>query len=149
MPTRVLIADDHEGMRGTLSQTIQMIDRSWEIHETEDGQAAVDAAAAVHPDLVILDWRMPRLNGIEAGRAIRKMLPKAVMLIYTVTPAARLEAPAHEAGFQGVVEKLDGRGLITAICNALPPKAFAARALRARAARAARADPADAHHELN
>ncbi len=125
MATRVLIADDHDRMRDALSNTIHMIDRSWEIHQAEDGQDAVDQAAAFRPDLVILDWRMPRLNGIEAGKAIRKLLPHTVMLIYTVIPAICLEDPAREAGFQGVVEKLDGRGLITAICNALPPKAFA------------------------
>lgn len=126
MPTRVLIADDHARMREALSQTIHMIDRTWEIHVAEDGQLAVDKAAAVSPDLVILDWRMPRLDGLAAGKAIRKLLPKAVMLIYTVTPAVYLEPAAQEAGFQGVVEKLDGRGLITAICNALPVNAFAA-----------------------
>lgn len=131
MATRVLIADDHDRMRDALTHTIRMIDRSWEIHLAEDGQAAVDKAASVKPDLVILDWRMPRLNGIEAGKAIRKLVPNAVMLIYTVMPAVCLEDPAREAGFQGVVEKLDGRGLITAICNALPPKAFAAGAPRA------------------
>lgn len=131
MPTRVLIADDHERMREALSQMVQMIDRTWEIHQAEDGQVAVEKAASVNPELVILDWRMPRLDGIAAGKAIRKLLPNAVMLIYTVTPAAYLEPAAQEAGFQGVVEKLDGRGLITAICNALPLKAFAAGAGRA------------------
>lgn len=126
MATRVLIADDHKQMRAALSQTIHMIDRSWEIFEAEDGKVAVEKAASVSPDLVILDWRMPNLDGLEAGRAIRKQLPNAVMLIYTVTPAVYLETAAREAGFQGVVEKLDGRGLITAVCNALPVKAFAA-----------------------
>lgn len=131
MATRVLIADDHKQMRAALSQTIHMIDRSWEIFEAEDGKVAVEKAVSVSPDLVILDWRMPNLDGLEAGRVIRKQLPNAVMLIYTVTPAIYLENAAKEAGFQGVVEKLDGRGLITAVCNALPVKAFAAGASRA------------------
>lgn len=144
MPTCVLIADDHDRMRDALSNTIRMIDRSWEIHQAADGQAAVDKAASIKPDLVILDWRMPRMNGIEAGKAIKKLLPNTVMLIYTVVPAICLEDPAREAGFQGVVEKLDGRGLITAICNALPPKAFAAGA-----ARAGRAAPGIPRHEQN
>lgn len=144
MATRVLIADDHDRMRDALSNTIRMIDRSWEIHQAADGQAAVDKAASVKPDLVILDWRMPRLNGIEAGKAIRKLLPHTVMLIYTVIPAVCLEDPAREAGFQGVVEKLDGRGLITAICNALPPKAFAAGASRTN-----RPAPGIPRHEQN
>lgn len=128
MPTRVLIADDHKQMLAALSQTIHMIDRTWEIYEAEDGQAAIDKAASVKPDLVILDWRMPRLNGLEAGKVIRKQLPDAVMLIYTVTPAVFLAAAAQEAGFQGVLEKMDSRGLVTEICNSLPLKAFAASA---------------------
>jgi CheY-like chemotaxis protein len=144
MPTRVLIADDHERMRDALSQTIRMIDRSWEVYLAEDGQTALDKATAVRPDLVILDWRMPRLDGLQAGKAIRKLLPNAVMLIYTVTPAVYLETAAKEAGFQGVVEKLDGRGLITAVCNALPVKAFAAGA-----ARAGRSAPAPPHSSEN
>jgi NarL family two-component system response regulator LiaR len=130
MPTRVLIADDHQRMREALSQTIRMIDRTWEVFEAEDGRIAVDKASSMKPDLIILDWRMPNLDGLEAGKAIRKLLPHAVMLIYTVTPAVFLEDAAQQAGFQGVVEKLDGRGLITAICNALPVKAFAAGASR-------------------
>jgi len=147
MATRVLIADDHKQMLSTLSQMIRMIDRSWEIHEAEDGQLALDKAAAVHPDLVILDWRMPRLSGLEAGKAIRKLLPNAVMLIYTVTPAVYLETAAREAGFQGVVEKLDGRGLITAVCNALPVKAFAARA--SASSRSAHDSRDSAHRDQN
>lgn len=144
MVTRVLIADDHDRMRDALSNTIHMIDQNWEIHQAEDGQDAVDQAASIKPDLVILDWRMPRLNGLEAGKAIRKLLPNTVMLIYTVMPAVCLEDPAREAGFQGVVEKLDGRGLISAICNALPPKAFAAGA-----GRTSRPAPAIPPHEQN
>jgi DNA-binding NarL/FixJ family response regulator len=143
MATRILIADDHKQMLSTLSQMIRMIDGSWEIHEAEDGQTALDKAAVLHPDLIILDWRMPRLDGLQAGRAIRKLLPNAVMLIYTVTPAVYLDTAAKEAGFQGVVEKMDGRGLITAVCNALPVKTFAARA--AAAARPAH-DPRDSAH---
>lgn len=145
MPTRVLIADDHGRMREALSQTISMIDRSWEIHLAEDGQMAVDIATAVNPDLLILDWRMPRLDGLAAGRAIRKFLPKAVMLIYTVTPAAYLEPAAQEAGFQGVVEKLDGRGLVAAICKALPPNAFGAGASN----RSGQSAPASPHRHQN
>jgi hypothetical protein len=88
MATRILIADDHDGIRAALSQHIHSIDQSWEIHETEDGQAAIEKAVAVRPELV------------KAGQAIKELFPNTAMLIYAFTPPAYVEAAAREAGFE-------------------------------------------------
>lgn len=123
MTARILVADDHERVRAALSETIRSIDRSWEVHEAADGQAAVEKAAAVAPDLVILDLRMPRIDGLKAGRMIRKILPNAAMLLYTFTPLGFVQTEAQKAGFQEVVEKPDIQALIVTIQEVLSPSA--------------------------
>ena len=67
---RVLVADDHALMRSGLRG---MLDAEADIEvvgEAEDGAAAVDEAIRLHPDVVIMDIRMPRVDGIEATRRL-------------------------------------------------------------------------------
>lgn len=130
MATRILIADDHERVRAALAQSIRSINQGWDVQEANDGQAAVQMAAAVRPDLVILDLRMPRLDGMKSGRMIKKLLPDTVMLLYTFTPLSYLQSEALAAGFQQVIEKPDIRALIATIQKALSPAANRERDLR-------------------
>ena len=67
---RVLIADDHELMRNGLRGMLDAQDDMEVVGEAEDGAKAVDEAIRLHPDVVIMDIRMPRLDGIEATRRV-------------------------------------------------------------------------------
>lgn len=75
MPIRVLVVDDHplvrEGMRGVVQAETDMT----VVGEAEDGQRAVELAAALHPDVVLMDINMPVMNGIEATRRIKAGFP--------------------------------------------------------------------------
>lgn len=110
---RILLADDNDRVRPMLSNAISEADPSWEIcSEVANGRLAVEKAAEMKPDLVVLDFSMPVLDGISAGRKIRAMLPDVPVLLYTFVASARIEHAAKEAGINVVVEKADFQKLV-------------------------------------
>ena len=118
---RILLADDNDRVRPMLSSIISQADPTWEIcSEVANGQLAVEKAAELKPDLVILDFSMPVLDGISAGRQIRAMLPHVPVLLYTFIASARIEHAAKEAGIHSVIEKADFRKLIEEIRKLAP-----------------------------
>src|SRR5207249_11301535 len=83
-PVRVLVADDHalvrQGIRSLLESRL-----GWQVvGEAKNGREAVEKAAELRPDVVILDITMPELNGIEATRQIVKAVPETEVLILTM-----------------------------------------------------------------
>ncbi|PYU37223.1 MAG: hypothetical protein DMG53_28720 [Acidobacteria bacterium] len=75
MAIRILIADDHELERQGLRSLLESHE-GWEVcGDAEDGDEAVAQAAALSPDAIILDLAMPRMDGLEAARHIRKAAP--------------------------------------------------------------------------
>jgi DNA-binding NarL/FixJ family response regulator len=114
--TRILIADDHaivrSGIRGVLSDQ-----PGWEIvGEAENGKQAVDLAAEVRPDIAVLDYQLPLMNGIDATRAIRVCSPKTEVLIFTMHESEFLLRDLLDAGARGYLLKSDAeRFLIMAI----------------------------------
>lgn len=118
MPLRVFIADDSEQVRSAMSFLIRGM--GWEIcGSVADGDAAVEQAIELKPDLLILDIAMPKRDGWNAGREIRASLPDTPILLYTFLPCSYIEDRAKEFGFQGVVEKTNPTALIAAIRSAL------------------------------
>lgn len=77
---RVLLADDHAVMRDGLAQLLQTQPDIEVVGQAADGQEAVDLAAQLHPDIVLMDVTMPRVSGIDATRQI-KQLPEAGSVI--------------------------------------------------------------------
>jgi DNA-binding NarL/FixJ family response regulator len=121
--TRILIADDQPIVRSALGNLIGRAGEDWQLCGAADnGRAAVEQAVALKPDLVVLDMRMPQMDGISAGRAIRAILPGTPVLIYTLFDAEELERTVREAGLQGVVQKSKGAAILQAIRDALSGK---------------------------
>jgi len=105
---RILIADDRASMRGTLRNLFTLY-RKWEVcGEAIDGQQAVDAAVALKPDLVLLDYKMPGANGIEAAAEICQKLPALPVVLFTLYKTDELEAQARKVGVRAVVGKEEG-----------------------------------------
>ena len=117
-PVRILIADDHEVVRHGV-RTILERQAGWVVcGEASTGREAVAKAVDLQPDVVVLDLSMPELNGLEATRQIRRLLP-AKILILTVHESDQLVTEVVDAGADGYVLKADaGRTLVAAI-NAL------------------------------
>jgi DNA-binding NarL/FixJ family response regulator len=102
---RILIADDHDIVRSGLRRLIEA-QADWEVAaEAGDGQDAVRKAVETNPDIAVLDYYMPLLNGIEAARQIRARLPKTEVLIFTIDDDEKLIEDLLRAGARGYVLK--------------------------------------------
>ena len=105
MPIRLLLCDDHnmvrEGLRALLSED-EEIDI---VSEAADGQAAVRLAQEMRPDVVIMDLRMPELDGIAATRAIRTTCPGTHVVVLTTFLDERQVRDAMDAGACGYLLK--------------------------------------------
>ena len=112
---RILIADDHDAVRRGV-RTILERQAGWVVcGEVSSGRDAVTRAVDLQPDVVLLDISMPGLNGLEAAREIRRLVP-AKILILTVHQTDHLASEVLGAGADGCVSKADaGRVLVPAI----------------------------------
>ena len=120
-PIRILLADDNDRVRPMLSSIISQADPTWEVCcEVQNGQLAVEKAAQLKPDLVVLDFSMPVRDGISAGREIRTILPDVPVLLYTFIASARIENAARQAGIDAVIEKADFQKLLEEMRRLVP-----------------------------
>src|SRR5215475_12059352 len=82
--TRILIADDHDVVRSGLRSILEA-HPDWEVvAEATNGKEAVKKALETKPDVAVIDYSLPLLNGIEATRQIRKREPRTQVLIFTM-----------------------------------------------------------------
>lgn len=102
---RVLIADDQAVFRRGLDAVLASEDDIEVVAEAEDGEEAVERAEELAPDVVLMDVRMPRLNGIEAARRIRAALPTTRILMLTVSDEEEDLFDAIKAGANGYLLK--------------------------------------------
>jgi two-component system response regulator NreC len=103
----ILIVDDNALIRHTLRSCIEK-NTDWYIcGEAENGKVAVDKAQELHPDIVILDFQMPVMNGLEAARSIASCVPTAVILMLTMHYSEQLRKDAHAAGISDVLSKTE------------------------------------------
>jgi len=81
---RVLIADDHSILREGIRSLLENESDMEVVGEAEDGHLAVSMACELEPDVILMDIGMPRLNGLEATRQIRKKLPNTQILVLSM-----------------------------------------------------------------
>jgi DNA-binding NarL/FixJ family response regulator len=117
--TRILIADDHEMIRTGLRKILEGRDGWTVCGEAVNGREAVAKARELRPDVVVLDFAMPELNGLEVIRQIRATLPNTEVLILTMHESEQLARAALAAGARGFVLKSDAGETIAAAVEQL------------------------------
>jgi DNA-binding NarL/FixJ family response regulator len=113
---RILVADDHELVRRGIVSLLEA-EAGWKVvGEVGDGQKLLEKAEELKPDIIILDIVMPRLNGLEAARRMKKILPRAKLLILSMHDSEEMARALVEAGASGYVTKADaGRDVVAAV----------------------------------
>lgn len=101
----ILIADDSRSVRTLLRSYIEE-NSEWKISgEAENGEDAIEKVKTLRPDVVILDWLMPVMSGLEAARQIAKLAPKTPMLMLTLHRSNQLVKEAAAVGINHVFSK--------------------------------------------
>jgi DNA-binding NarL/FixJ family response regulator len=115
VPKRILIADDHELiLRGV--RALLRANPGWEVcGEALDGREAVTKAIELRPDLVVLDYAMPCLDGLSAAKEIHQLLPTVPIVLHTLYGTTEVELAANRYGIRRVVGKAKGGALISAV----------------------------------
>ena len=103
--TRFLVADDQSSYRHMLRVFLEL-NPNWEVcGEASDGFEAIVRTAELHPDIVIMDLDMPKLNGFQATRRIHALSPSTRILILTFHEFSSLSRIAQDSGAQGFILK--------------------------------------------
>ena len=128
MSFTILIVDDNAFIRHSLRACLER-EPEWKVcGEAENGQIAVEKVKELSPDVVILDWQMPVMNGLEAARQITRIAPKTAMVMLTLHGDSLHVKEAQAAGIRYVLSKMDavpGRLLssLRKICRPLSEEA--------------------------
>jgi DNA-binding NarL/FixJ family response regulator len=113
---RVLVADDQRVVREGLAMVLGLLPDVEVVGSAADGDEAVALAADLLPDIVLMDLRMPRCDGVEATRLLRERVPETKVVILTTYADDRSVIDALRAGARGYLTK-DAGG--AEICHAL------------------------------
>jgi DNA-binding NarL/FixJ family response regulator len=124
MPKRVLIADDNPGIRTAIRSAFEGDNQFQICGEAVDGQDAIDKAHELKPDLIVLDFSMPVMNGIEAARVLSDSMPGTTMILYTMHTGKVMEAEAKAAGFKAILSKGEGVDLLLTQARSLLRRAL-------------------------
>lgn len=116
---RIVVADDHPIVRASL-RAILLTQRDFDVvGEAEDGQAAVELAERLRPDVVLMDVRMPRMDGIEATQRITGSTPEVVVVGLSMEQSVRVREAMLRAGAVTFITKdCDPGGIAEAVRRA-------------------------------
>ena len=124
MSTRILIVDDSPLVRKRLRDMLQQ-HRDWQVcGEACNGGDAVVKAQELEPDIIVLDFLMPGMDGLQAARQLGKLLPQIPILMFTMHLSRQLVAEARNAGIRGAVAKSDAGHVIEGLEALLRNEAY-------------------------
>ena len=123
MPVNILIVDDSASIRNLIRSYIEQDSGLKICGEAENGQVAIEKVKTLNPDVVILDWLMPVMSGLEAAREITCLAPKTAMMMLTLHGSDELVKAAAAVGIRHVFSKLDSlTDLITSLRSVAPER---------------------------
>ena len=123
-PIRVVLVEDNEVFREALELLLGLRDDIAVVASVPDGTDAAAAAAEFTPDVVLMDYRLPGLDGVQATRAVKEACPEAAVVCLTASANLRERDALMEAGAVGCLRKDDGLdAIVAAIRHAAQPRA--------------------------
>jgi len=122
---RILLVDDHEIAREGAAALISA-QPGWEVcGMAETGRQAIKRATELRPDIIVMDLLMPDLNGLDAARQIKKVLPQTEILVLSGHEDSKLIKPAFDSGIRAYIFKSQARAhLVPAITALLAGKPY-------------------------
>jgi DNA-binding NarL/FixJ family response regulator len=118
-PKRILIADDHEVVRSGLRSILETHE-GWEVvGEADNGKDAITLIVEKRPDVAIIDYSLPLINGVEVTRNIRARQVDTEVLIFTMHDSDALVKESFKAGARAFLLKSDAKRQLTSAIEAL------------------------------
>jgi two-component system, NarL family, nitrate/nitrite response regulator NarL len=112
---RILVADDNPAVRNYLRSLLEQ-QSSWHVcDQVPNGAEALQRVKENPPDMVLLDFQMPDLNGIEVARRIAQLFPQIPILMVTIHLSKQLAEAARKTGIRGVCAKWDVGSIVEAV----------------------------------
>jgi DNA-binding NarL/FixJ family response regulator len=103
--TRILIADDSPPIRRGV-RTLLGLNSDWQVcGEAVDGADAVEKARQLAPDIILMDFSMPQMDGVQAAREIAKFGTDIPILLFTLNLSPQVMELARKAGLRGAISK--------------------------------------------
>jgi DNA-binding NarL/FixJ family response regulator len=112
---RIFIVDDSAMARGALKTVVHQRSEWTVVGEALDGHHALETYHHYMPHLTVMDFIMPRMNGLDAARHLKQRHPDILILLVTTDPSNQLEREARNAGIKGVCAKHEITCVLSAI----------------------------------
>jgi DNA-binding NarL/FixJ family response regulator len=116
---RILIVDDHGAVRRGVRQLVESKPYYQVVGEAADGRAALELAQETKPDITILDYSLPELNGLDLAHLLKRSFPRMEILLYTMHDREEIIMDVLRAGVRGFVLKSDTEPHLIAALDAL------------------------------
>jgi DNA-binding NarL/FixJ family response regulator len=107
MSHTILIVDDSLPVREALCTLFDREEDFDVCGEAENGREAIDKARELHPDLILLDLSMPVMNGLDATRTLKRVMPEVPVIMYSAHSDSSIEKEARSAGAWALVSKFE------------------------------------------
>jgi DNA-binding NarL/FixJ family response regulator len=112
MTHTVLIVDDNLYIRRGLRELFQREEDFDVCGDAENGREAIEKAQELHPDLILLDLSMPVMNGLEAARVLKRVMPEVPVIMYSAFGDPLTESEALSAGVSAFVSKFERTSIL-------------------------------------
>lgn len=113
---RIIIVDDHEAIRRGVRQLVETTPYYRIVGEAGDGRVGLDLAKETQPDIAIIDYSLPGINGVDLAHALKREVPAIRILLYTMHDREEIIIDALRNGVRGLLLKSDsGKDLIAAL----------------------------------
>jgi two-component system, NarL family, vancomycin resistance associated response regulator VraR len=119
MAKAVLVVDDNEGIRHTLCELLRTQVDFQVCGEAENGKEAIERAQELHPDLIVLDLSMPVMNGLDAARALKRLMPTVPLVMFSNHIEAFSEQDIRSAGISALISKSEHVSVLVAKARSL------------------------------